>query len=655
MKLPKNRYFPFFLIFLAALVFYLPVFLKPNILLERENDLQGFFWPIIYFVKTQIITNHVLPFWNNVFFGGTPLLPDPQSPLFYIPDVIFLILPIGIGFITSFFIHSVVAGVGTYLASKNGFGFSKTASIFASIVYMISPKFAGYLEAGHLGLITAWAFLPFILYSLVKLTKSPKSKWSLVLAISLTGLFFSHLLTFLITLVLGFTFLALSGKGLKYIEKSFIFFILAVLLAFGLTSISFLPQLSWKNQTTRSMLISERDVYPKWISKFEFIKLAVVPWTNGINGLRTVETEKTISLGLFTLILALIGFLKLSKRNKVLIFLSVTAISLITLNNASPIYKLLLSQDLYVLTRVSTRVWFTAVLITVFMATYGFDKLEKENRKVRYLLGALAIAELLFISWNIISKPITAKTNYVSEKIINLIKKDTSKFRVFCLNRCISQKTAAEKGLELTEGYGTLQQVNYYNYFIQLSQSYFNRYSLSLPPFEIYLYEKLQPYAPALAEFNVKYVASPHELTGKDFFLILKDNGYFLYENTIVKPRAYFLTDGKDNKNIEAPIIKYSPNKIVIDTSKKLSDTVILAEVFNPDWKAYLADNKEIQIQEAPNSLRRIDLPEDTNTVTFKYESDMFKIGKAINLITITIIILVCLMTFKSRRRKNAK
>jgi len=122
MKLPKNRYFPFFLIFLAALVFYLPVFLKPNILLERENDLQGFFWPIIYFVKTQIITNHVLPFWNNVFFGGTPLLPDPQSPLFYIPDVIFLILPIGIGFITSFFIHSVVAGVGTYLASKNGFG-----------------------------------------------------------------------------------------------------------------------------------------------------------------------------------------------------------------------------------------------------------------------------------------------------------------------------------------------------------------------------------------------------------------------------------------------------------------------------------------------------------------------------------------------------
>jgi len=642
MNLVKNKYFPFFIIFLAASIFYLPIFLKPNILLERENDLQGFFWPIIYFVKNQILTNHQLPFWNNVFFGGTPLLPDPQSPLFYIPNIIFLILPIGIGFITSFFLHSLFGGIGTYLASKDGFGFSKTASIFAAIIYTVSPKFAGYLEAGHFGLITAWAFLPFVVYSLIKLTKSPNFKWSLVLAICLAGLFFSHLLTFLIGLVFGFGFLILSGKNLKSFKESFIFFVSAVLFTFGLISVSLLPQLSWKNQTTRSMLISERDVYPKWTSKFEFIRSVSTPWITGIKSLKTIETEKTISLGLFTLILALIGFLKLSKRNKVLLLLAATIISLIALNNASPIYRLLLSQDLYVLTRVSTRVWFAAVLITVFLAAYGFDKLKKENRKIRYLLGSLAIVELLFISWSIISKPIGNQPKYASEKIINQIKKEGGKFRVFCLNHCISQKTAAEEGLELTEGYGTLQQTNYYHYFIQLAQSYFNKYSLSLPPFEIYLYEKLQPHAPTLAEFNVKYVISPHELTDKNFSLVTKDNGYFLYENTIVKPRAYFLTDN-NNKNIEAPIIEYLPNRIVIDTSKQLSNTVILAEVYNSDWKAYSDNNKEIQIQEAPNSLRRIDLPEGTNTITLIYEPNTFKIGKVISLISIVAIILVIL------------
>jgi len=619
MNLAKNKYFPFLVIFLTVLFFYLPIFLKPNILLERENDLQGFFWPIIYFVKNQILTNHELPLWNNVFFGGTPLLPDPQSPLFYFPNIIFLILPIGIGFIASFFLHSVLAGVGMYITSKDGFGLSKTASIFAAVIYAVSPKFAGYLEAGHFGLITAWTFLPFVIYSLVKLTKSPNFKWSLVLAVSFAGLFFSHILTFLIALVFSFGFLIFSDKNRKTFKESFIFFVLAVLLTFGLTSVSLLPQLSWKNQTTRSMLISERDVYPKWTSKFEFIKLAVVPWTVGTQGLKTIETEKTISLGLFCLILALIGFLRLSKKNKVLVLFAITIISLIVLNNASPIYKLLLSQDLYVLTRVSTRVWFAAVLITVFLAAYGFDKLQKENKKIRYLLGALALAELMFISWNIISKPLTNEPNYASEKIINQIKKDTGKFRVFCLNRCISQKTAAEEGLELTEGYGTLQQINYYHYFIQLSQSYFNKYSLSLPPFEIYLYEKLQPHAPTLAEFNVKYVISPHELTDKNFLLITKDNGYFLYENIIVKPRAYFLTRNGDNKNIEAPITKYLPNRIHVDTSKHLSETVVLAEVYNPDWYAYLNGKEKTRVEEYSKVMRLIKIKPDTSFIVFKY------------------------------------
>lgn len=619
MNLAKNKYFPFFAIFLAVLFFYLPIFLKPNILLNRGNDLQEFFWPIIHFVKNQIITNRQLPFWNNVFFGGTPLLPDPQSPLFYLPNVIFLIFPIGIGFIASFFLHSIIAGVGTYFASKNGFKFSKTASIFAAIIYAVSPKFAGYLEAGHFGLITAWAFLPFVVLCLVKLTKSPKLKWSLVLAICLAGLFFSHLLTFLIALVFSFGFLILSCKKFDSLKKSFIYFVLGLLLTFGLTSISLLPQLSWKDQTTRYMLLFERDVYPKWTSKLEFIKSAGIPWTGGTKSLKTIETEKTISLGLFTLILALIGFLKLSKKNKVLVLFAATIISLIALNNASPIYKLLLSQDLYVLTRISTRVWFAVVLITTFLAAYGFDKLQKEKRKIGYLLGVLVLAELMFISWSIISKPIASQSKYVSEKIINQIKKDTSRFRVFCLNRCISQKTAAEEGLELTEGYGTLQQINYYHYFIQLSQSYFNKYSLSLPPFEIYLYEKLQPHAPTLAEFNVKYVISPHELTDKNFLLITKDNGYFLYENIIVKPRAYFLTRNGDNKNIEAPITKYLPNRIHVDTSKHLSETVVLAEVYNPDWYAYLNGKEKTRVEEYSKVMRLIKIKPDTSFIVFKY------------------------------------
>lgn len=620
MELTKNKYFPFFIIFLATVFFYLPIFINPKLFLDRNNDLQEFFYPIIHFVKNQILINHQVPFWNNVFFGGTPLLPDPQSPLFYIPNVIFLLLPIGLGFIISSFLHSIFAGIGVYLTSRDGFGLSKTASIFAATIYIISPKFAGYLEAGHFGLITAWAFLPFIVFCIIKLTKYPNFKWSIILAFLLSGLFFSHLPTFFIALAFSTVLLYFSIRNRKSAKKNLIFFVLGIFIVLVLTSVTLFPQLSWMNKTTRSMLLLERDVYPKWTSKYEFVKLATIPWISGTESIKMIETEKTISLGFLTLVFALIGFLKLTRKKRLILFISITTISLIALNNASPIYPILLSQDLYVLTRVSTRVWFAAVLIIVFLSSFGFDILQKENKKISCILGIFAIIELLYVSWTIISKPIKNQPNYVSGEIISKIKQDKEKFRVFCLNRCISQKTAAEEGIELTEGYGTLQQTNYYSYFTQLSQSYFNKYSLSLPPFEIFLYEKLQPLALTLADFNIKYIISPHELTDKNFLLVMKDDKYFLYKNNIAKPRAYFLTSNENKKNIKAPIIEYLPNKIVIDTSSYLSDTIILAEVYNPNWKAYLNGKEKSEVEEYSKIMRSVKIKPDTNFVVFKYK-----------------------------------
>ena len=112
---------------LVTTLLYLPILLNPGLLLERGNDLQEFFWPIFYFVKQQLIKNHTLPLWNNLFLSGTPLLPDPQAPLFYLPNIIFLILPIGVGFIVSMFFHTLIGGIGAYLVARHGFKFSKNA------------------------------------------------------------------------------------------------------------------------------------------------------------------------------------------------------------------------------------------------------------------------------------------------------------------------------------------------------------------------------------------------------------------------------------------------------------------------------------------------------------------------------------------------
>ena len=132
-----KKYLPYIVIFLTTIFLFAPIFINPDILLNRGNDLTEFFWPIFLNTKKSILIYYQLPFWNNVFFGGTPLLPDPQSFLFYIPNIIFLVLPMNVGFIVSFILHIFLAGVGMYLLTNKTLKFSSTASLFSAIIYIL--------------------------------------------------------------------------------------------------------------------------------------------------------------------------------------------------------------------------------------------------------------------------------------------------------------------------------------------------------------------------------------------------------------------------------------------------------------------------------------------------------------------------------------
>ncbi len=118
-----------------------------NLITNRSNDLDNFFYPLIYFIKDQILNHHIFPLWNPMILSGTPLLPDPQSMLFYPPNLLFLLLPINIGFIIIFILHAVWSAVGIYHSSKE-LKFSRLTTWFLSVIYIFSPEVFGVLEAG---------------------------------------------------------------------------------------------------------------------------------------------------------------------------------------------------------------------------------------------------------------------------------------------------------------------------------------------------------------------------------------------------------------------------------------------------------------------------------------------------------------------------
>lgn len=623
------------ILFATTLLLFLPILFNPSIFLERGNDLQEFFWPIYYFVKRQILENHTLPFWNNLFLSGTPLLPDPQSPLFYPPNIIFLFLPIGTGFVVSSILHTFLGGIGTYLSAKKGFKFSEKASVLAGVLYIISPGVAGYLEAGHFGLIMAWAWLPFVLFSTIKLAKETKVTWSILLAVSLAGLFYTHPTTFVTACFLsGFIFLLASdgNKKRKEFFKKLRLFILGAVITFGLIAISFLPQLEWVPQTSRSLLSKDRDVYPKWTSKKEFVASSINPLFFGSEYAQNLDTEKWIPLGITILLLSSWGFLKVKTKKAKLLFATTLFLSiLVALNNISPAKELLLSQDWYVFARVSTRIWYLPILTVIFLAALGYEDLKNKIPNFVKILAVLAVCELMFLSWTKIQKPPESRKKFAPQEVYELLSKDEDRFRVFCTTRCLSQKESAKYKLELIEGYSTLTQMNYFSHALQLTGAHWDYYTLAIPPIGSYKYGELQPDAKSLGEYNAKYVVSPHELKDKNFELIKTVDSFLVYKNGLFEKRANY------------PIEIYTPNFIRVEIKEKGKSYVLLREVYNSGWKAYLNGAEEVPIQESPIAQRSVDIRNDTEFVDIKYEPETYRWGKLITACTIIFLILATL------------
>lgn len=505
-----------------------------------------------------------------------------------------------------------------------------TSIVFGSL-YILFPRNAGFLEAGHFGPFIFFAYLPFLLLSCIRLVKTPNFGYSCLFAVSLAGLYFSFPSMFVTAAVLSLVTLFIARS-----VGTLLFFAAGALITFGLVAITFLPQLEWIPQTTRLLLLSNPDVYPKWNSKIEFIG-AMYPYTS----ISRLDSEKWMATGIFISILALVGFSQLSKKNKIIITIAALGTILIALNNVSPIYSILLSNDWYVLGRVSTRVWFLAVLIFVFLAGAGFEKLVRGRRhKLAIILALLAIAESSFLSWKRLLMPPQPQEGYAPKEVFEFLKKDPAIFRVFCVTRCLSQKDVAKYNLQTVEGYETMYQKNYYDQSIQLSQAFHDRYSAVLPPFEIYHFREIQPYSPELAGYNIKYVISPYRLKDKNFILKGKINNFRIYENTVVKGRAYF------GNGHEAKIISYLPNYIKVDTSAHETKELIVAEVYNSGWIAKLNGQKETRITQTKNKLRQVDIGKDTQFVEMYYDPKSYRVGKIITALTL-IGIPVCLFRRK--------
>src|SRR5207244_3823235 len=128
--------------------------------------------------------------------------------------------------------------------------------------------------------------------------------------------------------------------------------------------------------------------------------------------------------------------------------------------------------------------------------------------------------------------------------------------------------------------------------------------------------------SPNLSAFNIKYIISNHILKDKNLELIKKVNEYLIYKNKINLPRANY------------PITIYTPNFIQVNSSNYKDEKVVLSEIYNKDWEAYLNGKTKTKIKETEDKTREVQIDNATKFVNFIYEPVSFKIGQIITVCT---------------------
>ncbi|MBU1598965.1 YfhO family protein, partial [bacterium] len=93
-------------------------------------------------------------------------------------------------------------------------------------------------------------------------------------------------------------------------------------------------------------------------------------------------------------------------------------------------------------------------------------------------------------------------------------------------------------------------------------------------------------------------------------------------------------------QNAECRIIKYEPNKVVIDVDAPGDGFLFLSDSYYPEWKAFV-DGKETKIYRANYCFRAVKIKEGRHTVEFKYFPKTFIIGLIGSLAAILLITIV--------------
>lgn len=163
---------------LLGIIFVLPVMMLLPHLSQfpfqpgaTYSDLLISHYPNGVYIQHTIQEWKTIPLWSDAILSGYPFAANPLSGLFYPLGWIALIFSLPLGFNIDVVLHLLLGGIGLYCFLR-GEGLSIPPALLGAIIFEGLPKLFSHLGAGHITLIYAVTWTPWLLFVQRKANKT---------------------------------------------------------------------------------------------------------------------------------------------------------------------------------------------------------------------------------------------------------------------------------------------------------------------------------------------------------------------------------------------------------------------------------------------------------------------------------------------------
>jgi hypothetical protein len=554
-------------------------------------------------------------------------------------------------------------------------GLSESGSILGGLSFGLMPKLAAHFGAGHVSLIYAISWTPWLFYSLERDKKGVNTgviagmifladpRWSIYAGVFWLSYVIAH--------------------RQKAKEKGVSYFARAAILAFMISSPLLIPMVEYVQYTSRTALAAGDILYGS-LPVSNLIG-AIIPGSGG-------NSEWFFYSGGSLLALSVTQIVNREYRNRIKFWITWLGISLILALGTWGIEAEWISAiPIFNLLRVPARSLFLIGFCLAVIGAIAFDNLLGEdvkspgNRTIAFgififgmmLLGGILIltkAQPLMIAWgflafmliggillkiqydpstkylgwimlailviDLLGAGITAydvqsKETWKFAKDLSILNDDDGIFRIYSPSYSVGQHLAAEYGLELADGVDPMHLATYANFMAEASGVDQSGYSVTIPPFKsgnpsLDNIDAI-PDSKLLGLLNVKYIVSKFEIDSMGLKLIQDQNDLYIYGNENVRPRAWIEASGQnDNVPASVEITSRNPNNIHLVANGP--GTLVISEIYYPGWQVTV-DGKRDEIDLSNEILSSVHLDEGEHIIEYRFRPLSVYVGLMISIL----------------------